>query len=138
MLDSVNGNKKLKNTIVGAIRRVWHRAPQRIAVLQEQRREIQEYKKDGSPKLRKSIFYVCEYCNMLCKSQKSPNYPRAHVDHINPVIPIDGTSLTWDQFISNIFCDPDNLQVLCTDCHNTKTQEENNNRRKHKDIRKGE
>ena len=46
------------------------------------------------------------------------------VDHINPVIdPSKGFS-TWDEVINRLFCEEDNLQVLCYDCHTRKTQEE--------------
>jgi len=46
------------------------------------------------------------------------------VDHINPIIdPVAGFT-TWDDVIDNMFCERDNLQVLCKDCHKTKTQQE--------------
>jgi 5-methylcytosine-specific restriction endonuclease McrA len=43
------------------------------------------------------------------------------VDHINPIVdPIVGFK-GWDVFINNLFCEPNNLQVLCGQCHDTKT-----------------
>ncbi len=42
------------------------------------------------------------------------------VDHIQPI----GFDKTWDEFINGLFCEADNLQVLCTTCHKIKTQSE--------------
>jgi len=46
------------------------------------------------------------------------------VDHIIPVIDPATGFTTWDAFIERLFCDRDNLQVLCTSCHDIKTKEE--------------
>lgn len=46
------------------------------------------------------------------------------VDHIRPI----GFDKTWDEFINALFCEKDNLQVLCTTCHKTKTKEERKNK----------
>lgn len=40
------------------------------------------------------------------------------VDHIIPI----GTEKTWDEFIEGLFCEEDNLQVLCVSCHKIKTK----------------
>ena len=45
------------------------------------------------------------------------------VDHKKPVVGKDGFT-TWDSFINNLFCGKDNLQVLCTECHNIKSKKE--------------
>ena len=42
------------------------------------------------------------------------------VDHVVPI----GTEKTWDQFIDGLFCEADNLQVLCKPDHKQKTKEE--------------
>jgi 5-methylcytosine-specific restriction endonuclease McrA len=42
------------------------------------------------------------------------------VDHIRPI----GFDKTWDEFIDGLFCEADNLQVLCTGCHSEKTKSE--------------
>ncbi len=46
------------------------------------------------------------------------------VDHIKPVINPEEGFTTWDSVIANLFCETDNLQVLCKECHDTKTREE--------------
>ena len=57
------------------------------------------------------------------------------VDHINPVIPIEGfPNKTWDWniYIERMFCDTNNLQVLCKECHDGKTKLEKQMRKKNK------
>ena len=39
------------------------------------------------------------------------------VDHIKPI----GFDKTWDEFIDGLFCEADNLQCLCIECHKKKT-----------------
>lgn len=52
------------------------------------------------------------------------------VDHIEPVVdPIKGFQ-TWDIFINRIFCEIENLQVLCKGCHKIKTEQEKEERKK--------
>ena len=43
------------------------------------------------------------------------------VDHIVPI----GRDLDWNTFIEALFCEKDNLQVLCKSCHKEKTKSEN-------------
>ena len=69
--------------------------------------------------------YRCASC------MSSFGIKEVHVDHIEPVIPVDTLPerpLSWDQIISNIFTDVVHLQVLCVHCHKTKTKEENKHR----------
>lgn len=42
------------------------------------------------------------------------------VDHIHPVVPFEGFT-TWDDYISRMFCDADGFQIVCTNCHDSKT-----------------
>lgn len=46
------------------------------------------------------------------------------VDHKKPVVDPKQGFKDWDLFINNLFCESDNLQVLCTDCHKKKTKKE--------------
>ncbi len=48
----------------------------------------------------------------------------ATVDHIKPIINPAIGFVTWDDVIYNMFCEADNLQVLCKPCHDKKTKEE--------------
>lgn len=72
-----------------------------------------------------------------CKDCRKPFGPKkVQVDHIDPVVPIGTMSknMSWDQLVSRIFCDVDNLQVLCKDCHTKKSQKESKLRKEAKDA----
>lgn len=115
--------------VKGGLRRSWKTAPARKAVLDRVRKEVPAKKKDGTPAKRPGVFYVCEACGADAKNSKSPNYPQIHVDHIEPVIPIN-RDIDWDEYIERLFCDISNLQALCDVCHKEKTKAENEERRK--------
>jgi len=59
------------------------------------------------------------------------------VDHIHPVVdPVKGFE-SWDEFIKRLYCEKDNLQVLCKECHTEKSALERDIRtkqRKKKDV----
>ncbi len=48
----------------------------------------------------------------------------ATVDHRIPIIDPAIGFTDWDDVINRLFCESDNLQVLCKPCHDTKTKEE--------------
>lgn len=67
-------------------------------------------------------YYMCADCG---KYERRMN---CQLDHKEPVIPIAG----WDGiegFVRRLFCDADGLQVLGKDCHQKKTNAENERRR---------
>lgn len=67
-----------------------------------------------------------------CKSCKTWNAEKnINVDHVHPV----GTLKSANDlpfFVENLFCEIDNLQVLCSDCHDAKTKKEAASRKKSK------
>lgn len=46
------------------------------------------------------------------------------VDHIKPVVDPNTGFTSWDDFIERLYCEKENLQVLCTTCHDRKTLKE--------------
>jgi hypothetical protein len=46
------------------------------------------------------------------------------VDHISPVIDPNTGFTTWDDVIKRMFCEEDNFQILCRECHKEKTNSE--------------
>jgi hypothetical protein len=54
------------------------------------------------------------------------SYPAKNiqVDHILPVIDPTVGFTTWDDVIKRMFCEEDNFQILCRECHKEKTQKE--------------
>lgn len=48
---------------------------------------------------------------------------KMQADHIEPVVPLTGFT-TWDEIIERMFCEADNFQALCLDCHKEKSAQE--------------
>ena len=91
--------------IRGALRRIFARSPIVIETKQSVREEFPQYKKDGNLAKKPMVRYRCAKCGELFKGSE------VAVDHINPVVN-DGFK-DWNTFIDRLFCDKDNLQVLC-------------------------
>ena len=45
------------------------------------------------------------------------------VDHIDPIVPVEGW-IDWDSCINRMFCEEDELQLICKECHDEKSKEE--------------
>ena len=74
---------------------------------------------------RIASFYKCAICDASFIAKD------VQVDHINPVVGYQGFT-SWDDFIDRLFCESDNLRVLCKPCHKTITLSENSERRQYK------
>lgn len=73
---------------------------------------------------RMAEHYLCASCGDFFIARD------VQVDHIDPVIsPSDGFQ-DWWTFISRLYCEADNLQVLCKPCHKDKTNKERKERKK--------
>lgn len=64
----------------------------------------------------------------VCGKPEAKSY--MEVDHIDPIIPVDSAleDMSWDQVIDRIWCEPENLQVVCESCHKEKTKAERKQR----------
>ena len=71
------------------------------------------------PNKRQKFEYQCNGCKKWY-AEKNIN-----VDHIHPAGSLNCAN-DLPGFVERLFCETDNLQVLCSDCHNTKTQNEKN------------
>lgn len=122
----VGGDKKLRNLLIGAIKRVWHRHPNRIAVVKRVRIEESKTLKDGSQAAKPAVFYLCEQCGAKCKPQPHKDFPQIQIDHRDPIVPVGKTysDLTWDEYLSRVFCPVENLDALCANCHRAKSKVE--------------
>ena len=102
-------NAFVKSSLRGASRR-W---PPKYQCLNEA-----FVRKDINPKSgRLAKLYKCNLCTGLFAAAD------VQVDHIDPIIPATGFT-TWDDVINRMFCEADNLQVVCVTCHKSKTAEE--------------
>ena len=97
--------------IRSALRQAWNKYPVKFQVLTEARRA---YK--GQDK-RVKWEYQCNSCKGWFKTKE------VSVDHIIPAGSLKDFS-DLPSFVSKLFCENDNLQVLCKGCHDKKTAEE--------------
>lgn len=108
-----------KNSAIrGALRRAFARSPIVQEIVNRSRREIPRYKKDGSRHKKNWVQRQCQVCGEWASSSKMA------VDHITPVISIDEGFQDWNEFIDRLWCDESNLQLICSVCHDSKTQSE--------------
>jgi 5-methylcytosine-specific restriction endonuclease McrA len=107
-----------KQIIKGALRRVMSRSPV-IRTIKEKAVHPTEKGKRGGKQ------YVCASCKATFAGNE------VQVDHIKPVLRIQESvhDLDYNMLVKRIFCNPRNLQVLCKECHKTKTKEENRKRK---------
>lgn len=98
--------------------------------------------------------YKCELCNWYIYEGTSPvtydyylqvygdniRFDKCHMDHREPVVPIEGLGLPenfeWKIYFERLFCPEENWQLICLECHTTKTLQENEQRKLHKRKKK--
>lgn len=83
--------------------------------------------------------YLCAGCGKKVPKTTKEGARRAnnvYVDHIEPIVPVTGW-VSWDSCIERMFCELDNLQLLCKACHDTKSKEETGERTLHRRSLKG-
>lgn len=70
-------------------------------------------------RVRKGV-YLCNGCKQEVTKSIIVDGKRTNnifCDHVNPIVsPEDGFN-SWDDFVENLFCESENLQVLCKICH---------------------
>ena len=81
-------------------------------------------KKENKRSGRQAEHYECASCNnhFIAKD--------VQVDHIEPVVDPKEGFVGWEVYFDRLFCEAENLQVLCTPCHKVKTAEERKARKK--------
>lgn len=127
MADKWNENR-IKNFIISLLRAGSRKWPPRAAVLNNARTE----KKINSKSGRLAQHYLCAECKK--------DFPQkdVNVDHIDPVVsPVEGF-VDWNTYIPRMFCEEDNLQILCSGCHTKKSNKEKKVRSASKQAAKDE
>lgn len=105
-------DNKYYSFIRSALRKAWLKYPNRYRALNNARLPYKLVRKG-----RRVYGYECN----CCKGEFTTS--NVVVDHIEPC----GKLLSYEdfpEFVSNLFCELDNLQVLCKTCHYDKTCEE--------------
>jgi 5-methylcytosine-specific restriction endonuclease McrA len=109
-------------SIMSAIKRTFSRSPTHREALNNAKCPRKKGPRGGAR-------YRCIQC------KKDFGIRQVNVDHVNPIVPIGTLSkdMSWDYLVQNIFCDVENLQVLCEKCHKAKSAIENKERKRVKD-----
>lgn len=102
-----------KAYIVGVLRSGTQRYPPKYETLNA----AKTVKKVNAKTGRIAQHYKCAEC--------LTDFPlkEVQVDHIKPIVGPEGFT-TWDDYIPALYCQKDNLQVLCKEDHARKTKRE--------------
>ena len=114
MRSEYNGGKwtqgRFNSFVTSLLRSGSRRWEPKYTVLNESKTDKKVNKKTG----RLAQHYQCNGCKGEFPAKD------VEVDHIIPI----GRERSWDEFINGLFCEKDNLQVLCKECHAVKTKQE--------------
>ena len=105
---------RMSSFIKSALRSASQRWPPRYEALNDSCTGQKINQKSG----RLAKHYTCNGCNKDFPSKD------VQVDHIKPIIDPAIGFQTWDILIANLFCEKENLQLLCKPCHQLKTNAE--------------
>lgn len=117
--------KKLnrKTWIIQRLRRLSMKWPPRNRVKKANRREYFKTKVDGSQYNKPNFEYQCAACKDWFADKDTC------MDHVIPVIEVDQDSVSEEEFygifVTGLFCEETNFQILCKSCHDDKTKVEN-------------
>jgi 5-methylcytosine-specific restriction endonuclease McrA len=107
-----------QSAIRSALRRTFSRSPMVREVMMKVRRERPWFKTDGSQAAKPRVEYLCSVCGEWYMGKD------IQVDHKDPVVDPAIGFVNWDTFISRLFCDVNNLAVICKNDHKAKTDSE--------------
>ena len=110
---------KWRSWVVSLLRRGTMRFPPRNEALRAAKTEKKINEKTG----RMAQHYQCAGCLQ--------EFPAKGVvaDHISPVIEPGVGFIDWNTYIVRMFCSVENLQVLCSTCHDVKSAQERKDRK---------
>lgn len=123
------GDPKFRNWIISQLRRTSFRWRPRGVAKKAAMVEVDEgFYKNGNPKVIK--YYKCASCEQLYRDKD------VQLDHIEPVIDPKIGFVSFDNFIERLFCDETGFQVLCSKCHDLKTEKEGKKRKRKRKVDK--
>lgn len=107
-----------KAFIVSVLRSGTQRYPPKYETLNEAKTEKRINNKSG----RLAQHFQCAACKK--------DFPAKDVqcDHVLPVVDPKQGFVSWDVYIERLYCEKENFQILCRDCHKIKTQKEKKTR----------
>lgn len=113
-------NSFVKSTLRSGSRK-W---PPKYEVINEAFVGVKQNEQTG----RQAKHFQCAICAGTFPASK------IQVDHIEPIIDPTIGFVSWDETINRMFCEKENLQVLCLECHAIKTKEEKSKRTSGKNL----
>ncbi len=118
-----NITNKEKGLLKGALRRVFSRSELRQRILAKSRIEHSDITR---PRVKNWSW--CQECGHIVPTHT------IDIDHINPVVPVNKKALdmTPNELVAAIWCDENNLQHLCSPCHDEKSSVERKQRNAYK------
>ena len=123
MRDSYNDDEwsysKWKNFIISSLRAAMRRWPPKWKALNEAKVGKKKNRHTG----RMAEHYLCADCGDVFIARE------VQVDHITPVVNPEDGFVDWETYLDRMFCEADNLQVLCKACHKVKTNDERKKRK---------
>lgn len=111
---------RYKTFITSVLRAGSRKWPPRFQTLNEAKTEKKVNERTG----RLAQHFRCASCQ-----QEFPA-TGVQIDHKIPVVSPETGFTTWDDFIARLFCEKENLQCLCTGCHDIKTKKEKHGSKK--------
>ena len=73
----------------------------------------------SAARVRRGV-YKCDGCGAEGPASvriDGKKYNNAVVDHIKPIIDPEQGFVSWDEFINKLFCEKEEVQLLCHKCH---------------------
>jgi len=102
-------DNKFKNWIISVLRKASYKWRPRSEALKEAK-----VGQDG-----RAFLYKCAICEGIFIRKE------VQIDHIDPVVPLDGyksgMEFDWNEYIDRMFCEKDNFQIICKECHSCKS-----------------
>ena len=111
---------RFKSFVTSALRAASRRWPPKYKALKEAFAGRKVNAKTG----KLAMHYTCAACNKLYVATD------VQVDHIKPVVDPKKGFVSWDIYINRMFCEIEDLQVMCKPCHKIKTDQEKLERKK--------
>ena len=111
---------RFKSFITSALRTATQRWPPKFEALKQAFVDRKINKKTG----KLAQHFSCASCKGEFVSKD------VQVDHKKPVVDPKKGFQGWEIYIDRLFCETENLQVLCKPCHSVKTAQEKEQRKK--------
>jgi len=111
---------RFKSFVTSALRAASRRWPVKFKALKTAFVGRQVNAKTG----KMAMHYRCASCaNVFVAAD-------VQVDHIHPVVDTQQGFVSWDVYIDRMFCELDNYQILCKQCHKVKSDAEKQERKR--------